>query len=110
MVKKFLALAAVLFLGCASVFASGDIEIGLLDEEMDYEEFYETFSDVDNASDYFDCDLEECDDDSIITELFEAMTENVSGLTDDTVVVVADDDVIFVFHWGSHDSYAYFVD
>ena len=75
MVKKLLALAAVLVLGCASVFASGDVDVQLIDE-MDFDEFYETFSNADEASDYFDLDLEECYDYSVIDEFFETRQRN----------------------------------
>ena len=110
MVKKFLAIAAALVLGCASVFASGDIEIQVLDETMDYDEFCETFGDVDNASDFFDYDLEECVDVSAMQEFFEVMTANVSGLDYGSVVFVADDDIIYVYHWGTGEAYAFFVE
>lgn len=100
MVKKLLALAAVLFLGCASVFASGDVDIECLDETMDFDEFYETFYDLDNACEFFDCDLEECTDYDVINEFFETMTANVSGLPEGTVVIVSDDEVIYVYLWG----------
>ncbi len=110
MVKKFLAIAAALVLGCASVFASGDIEIGFLDETMDYDEFIETFGDVETASYCLDLDLEECTDVSVMQEFFEVMAENVSGLEDGTVVLVYDDDILYVYQWGSCESFAFFVD
>ncbi|MBQ2553408.1 MAG: hypothetical protein II563_11275 [Treponema sp.] len=109
MVKKLLALAAVLVLGCASVFASGDVDVQLIDE-MDFDEFYETFSNADEASDYFDLDLEECYDYSVIDEFFETMTANVSGLDDGTVILVSDDDYLYVYLWGSGLYYAFSIE
>ncbi|MBQ1832779.1 MAG: hypothetical protein II114_03285, partial [Treponema sp.] len=79
-------------------------------DEMDFDEFYETFSNADEASDYFDLDLEECYDYSVIDEFFETMTANVSGLDDGTVILVSDDDYLYVYLWGSGLYYAFSIE
>ena len=106
MVKKFLALAAALVIGCVSAFA-GDVEIQFIDS-MSSDEFYDTFADADDASDYFGFDVEPCDDYDAMTELWEVMVNNVSNVEDETVVMVADEDVIYLCLWGSGFYFGYY--